>query len=317
MNAEQLIGSYVSDVVRRLPGPQRRDVAAELGALLREELADRSGATGGEPTEANALALLNGFGRPAEVAARYRPPITIIDPVDSRTFVNAAVGGVLLIWALGLVSTFQPAPSSIEDGVRAVQHFFFAIGLPAFMWPGFLVAWFAAAAWTRRRRPESANWKPRPAERDRVNRFGAASALVFYAVGTAILIAPAWALDLISGGRLSDPAREAFAYDSDFLRLRGPVVLAVLVAHLALLVATTVRGRWEPVTRRIQLWLNLVTVAVLAWVVVAGRTFQATATDQIFRLAMALTVLFVLLDVVLRVRRQRHRFAATAGPKLS
>jgi hypothetical protein len=28
----------------------------------------------------------------------------------------------------------------------------------------------------------------------------------------------------VSGGRLSDPARAAFAYDDDFLRLRGPAV---------------------------------------------------------------------------------------------
>jgi hypothetical protein len=39
MKAEQLIESYVYEVVRKLPQRQRSDVAAELGALLREELA--------------------------------------------------------------------------------------------------------------------------------------------------------------------------------------------------------------------------------------------------------------------------------------
>jgi hypothetical protein len=42
------------------------------------------------------MALLAGFGRPAEVAACYRPTFTIIDPTDSRSFLKASVVGVAL-----------------------------------------------------------------------------------------------------------------------------------------------------------------------------------------------------------------------------
>ncbi|HKB49715.1 MAG TPA: permease prefix domain 1-containing protein, partial [Ktedonobacterales bacterium] len=78
MTAEDLIDSYVADVVTLLPRRQRRDVAQELRVLLREE-ADAA-ASGQASREQAARSLLAGFGRPAEVAARYGSPLTLIDP---------------------------------------------------------------------------------------------------------------------------------------------------------------------------------------------------------------------------------------------
>ncbi len=317
MEAEQLIESYVYEVVRQLPQRQRSDVAAELGALLREELANRADAHGGAPTEADAMALLNGFGRPADVASRYRPTFTIIDPADSRAFLKASIVGVALVWLVGLFGAFRDWPASIGDGLNALREFWVTAGLPALMWPGFLVVWFGVAAWARRRWPRPAAWKPRAAERNTVNRFGTASALVFFAAGTIILINPGAALSLISGGRLSDAARAAFAYDSDFVRLRGPALLAVLIAQLAVLAASLIRGRWEPGTRRAQLVVNIVMCVVLLWVLAGGNTFQQPATDQMMKAAIVLTILFVLIDLIVRIRRQRQRIATAAAPKIS
>jgi len=198
-----------------------------------------------------------------------------------------------------------------------LREYWVTAGLPALMWPGFLVVWFGLAAWARRRQPRSTNWKPRPAERDTVNRFATASALIFFAAGTIILINPGEALNLISGGRLNDAARAAFAYDSDFVRLRGPALLAVLIAQLAVLAASLIRGRWEPGTRRAQLIANSVMCAVLLWVLFGGKTFQQPATDQMMKAAIALTVLFVLIDVIVKIRRSRQRVATAAAPKIS
>ena len=317
MNPDQLIESYVSDVIRRLPRGQRTDVAAELRALMREELADRAASHDGEPTEAEAMALLNGFGRPADVAARYRPTLTIIDPVDSRAFLKSSVIGVAIIWVAGLVSAFQHRPASIEDGLLALRDFYAKVGLQALIWPGFLVVWFGLAAWARRRWPRTAVWKPRPAERDMVNRFGTASAVLFGAVGAAVLANPGGALNLVSGGRLSAAGYAAFAYDSGFLTLRGPAVLAVIVADLAVLLVIAIRGRWEPATRRAQLVLNVVTGGVLLWVLFGGPAFSQQSTDQLFKVAVGATVLGILIDLVVKGRRQRLRIAATAAPKIS
>jgi hypothetical protein len=301
MNADQLIESYVADVVAHLPRRQRTDVAAELRELLREELGDRT-------TEAEAMALLTSFGRPADVAARYRPTFTIIDPADSRTFLKASAIGIGLIWIVGLVNAFQPRPASILDGLMVLQGFLSTVGVQSLIWPGFLVTWF---------RPSTAAWKPRPAERDTVNRFGLASALVFWAAGTVVLINPAGALNLIAGGRLSEPARAAFAYDEEFLRLRGPAVLVVIVAQLTLLLAVVIRGRWEQLTRRVYLVLNVVSFGVFVWVLVGGNTFRQSTTDQFVKAALLVTVIGMVVDLVLRIRRQRQRMTATALPRLS
>jgi hypothetical protein len=316
MTADQLIESYVSDVVRRLPRRQRGDVAAELRALLREELAGRltdRGAGPGDATPADAVTLLAGFGHPAEVAARYRPTFNIIDPSDSRAFLKAAVIGVALIWLVGLVEAFGGRLGSIDDALLALQRFYFGLALPSLVWPGALVVWFAVAAWARRRWPRTAIWKPRAEERDRINRFGLASAIVFWAAGTAALVNPAGALNLISGNRIPAAAMAALAYDDDFVRLRGPVVLVVITALLVLVTSVLIRGRWEPTTRRAQVVLNVVAVVVLLWAILGGSTFREPGPDQAVKAALAITVLAILVDLALRLRR--HRLAA-ATPRL-
>jgi hypothetical protein len=141
MHAEQVIESYVADVVRRLPRRQCGDVAVELRELLREELAGG----GGDSDEAGAMALVHRFGPPAEVAARYRPTFTIIEPVDSRAFLKSSLVGVGLIWLVGLTVVFQHAPPSISDGLLALRDFYTRFGLQTLMWPGFLVVWFGLA----------------------------------------------------------------------------------------------------------------------------------------------------------------------------
>ena len=60
MTADELIDSYVADVVTLLPRRQRRDVAQELRVLLREE-ADAA-ASGHASREQAARSLLAGFG---------------------------------------------------------------------------------------------------------------------------------------------------------------------------------------------------------------------------------------------------------------
>ena len=93
MDADALVDSYIADVVRHLPRAQRADVAAELRSLIDDELAERG--------RDGAKDLLVGFGRPAQVAARYGPPLTIIDPADSRRFIRLSVIGIAVIWLGG------------------------------------------------------------------------------------------------------------------------------------------------------------------------------------------------------------------------
>jgi hypothetical protein len=138
--AGDTIEAYVRDVARYLPRSRRNDVAFELRALLHEELAARAAEAGRVPDQAMAMALLAGFGRPADAAARYHPRVPLIDPGDNHDF---------LIWTLaGLVVLSM---SESDDALDALH------------WVGVLFVVFAAIAWWRRRQPaDRFAWRPRP-----------------------------------------------------------------------------------------------------------------------------------------------------------
>jgi hypothetical protein len=312
MTADELIDSYVADVVILLPRKQRRDVAQELRMLLGEEV---DAAASGQPSseaasrelaarDLAARALLASFGRPADVAARYGSPVTLIDPADTRTFLTLGIGGAVLI-AFGavlnnLINQVEPQRNLSQAVDKAWPT--------VFAWLGLLVVGFAVAGWLRRRRPD-AGWKPRPLPTDRISRTGRTAAIVFFVVSILVLLDPARLIRTFSGGRAAPAAYHAFAYDDGFLRLRGPVVLGLMIVGLILQAALVWQGRWRPWIHRADMVYSLVVCVVLTWVVGAGPIFAATPTDRSVKGAMALIVLVTLVDLAVRNRRYHVRQA--------
>jgi hypothetical protein len=302
MTADELIDAYVADVVMLLPRGQRRDVAQELRVLLREE-ADAA-ASGRASREQAARALLASFGRPADVAARYGSPVTLIDPADTRGFLTLAMAGAVLI-PFGVILnelTIQASPR--RDLGQAIGKAWPGV----LAWLGLLVVGFAVAAWARRRRPD-AGWKPRPMSTDRISRPGRAAAIAFFVLGTLALANPAWLIRTVSGGRAAPTAYQAFAYDEGFLRLRGPVVLGLMIAGLIILATLLWQGRWRPWIRQADRVHSLAVCIVLTWAVAAGPVFRATATDRSVKGAASLIVLVTLIDIAVRTRRYHARQA--------
>ena len=172
MDADALVDSYVADVVRHLPRAQRADVAAELRSLIDDELAERG--------RDSAKDLLVGFGRPAEVAARYGPPLTIIDPADSRRFIRLSVIGLAVIWLGGALDA-----DTLRIWWEAVRRRRARLARRAgdrLRHGGVGTAAVAAA---------TAAWKPprrAPRDPDRINRVGWSAALVFFVAGTLTLV---------------------------------------------------------------------------------------------------------------------------------
>ena len=214
MTADELIDSYVAEVVMLLPRKQRRDVAQELRMLLSEEAS--AAASGQASREQAARALLASFGRPADVAARYGSPVTLIDPADTRRFLTLAMVGAVLIPFGAILSELTRQAESQRDLGQAIEKAWPGV----FAWLGLLVAGFAAAAWARRRRPD-ARWKPRPMPTDRISRPGRTAAIIFFVLGTLVLINPAWLIRAVSGDRAAPAAYEAFAYDEGFSGCAG------------------------------------------------------------------------------------------------
>jgi hypothetical protein len=302
MTADELIDSYVADVVMLLPRKQRRDVAQELRMLLREEV--DAAASEQASREQEAPALLASFGRPADVATRYGSPVTLIDPADTRRFLTLAMAGVVLIPFGAILNELTGQADPRRDVGQATEKAWLGV----FAWLGLLVVGFAVAAWTRRRQPE-ASWKPRPMPTGRINRPGRTAAVIFFVLGTLVLINPAWLIRTVSGGRAAPAVYEAFAYDEGFLRLRGPVVLGLMIAGLIILATLLWQGQWRPWIRQAEMVHSLAVCIVLTWAVGAGPVFRATPTDRAVRGAASLIVLVTLIDLAVRTRRNHVRQA--------
>lgn len=231
MKPDALIESYVSEVVGHLPRKQRADVGFELRSLLTEELRGRAGDS--EPDIATTLDLLADFGRPAEVADRYRPAgFTIIRPADAPRFAWIALTGVAVQWVITLIATFTaPATGAGDDWLSRLGTWWLSAGLGAFWWPGLLISVsIVAAVSTARRGGDAREWRPRAAalDRDSIRRPLYVLAIAGALVGIAALMA---AINLATWWPgLPQPVLDAFVIDEDFLATRAPWVLVLWAA---------------------------------------------------------------------------------------
>ena len=102
MNANQLIESYVDDVVRHVDRKRRNDVGVELRTLLTDELQGQAATAERQADLEMAMTLLRRFGRPEDVALRYRRPgFPIIEPADGPAFVRLTAIGMAAVWIWG------------------------------------------------------------------------------------------------------------------------------------------------------------------------------------------------------------------------
>lgn len=303
MNANEVIESYVTDVAVQLPRKQRNDVAFELRALLNEGLQDKAEAAGRSADAAMATEFLQAFGRPADVAERYRPTLTIIDPADGHSFLRAAVIGLAIIWSVGLLEHLWQPIDSGGDLLNALGQWWVGTVIPSLWWPGVLVVWFGLASWARRRRPQTSEWKPRAGDRIHGGRVAVVMGIVGVLCGLFVLIEPRWVLDVFWGGRAAPAAYEALTYTETFRQHQAPWLLGLLVLNIPMWITVIVMGRWPALLRRIETGLVLVTCAAMAWTVLDGPVFMAPSSDRTAKFIMVLIVVFVLIDLGLKLYR--------------
>jgi hypothetical protein len=301
MNAIEVIEAYINDTVRLLPQSQRDDVAKELRSLLNEELRARAEESGRPPDESQALSLVRNYGFPNEVAARYQPPWTIIDPADSTSFMRAAIIGAGALIVLSALSYRQPAPQAAAENLIVVG---------TLTWLGVLVAAFGAKNWVRRHWPRTARWKPR--DRDRTNRIGTAVLVPIASIFVVLYAAPAWVLDQVSRGRLNTSWA---AYTDDAQRFRLPLFIGLLVGLLALVSFVAIQGRWSRLTRRINIGLNLALACLVLSLAVEGNVFQSSSVDQIARDVLALVAAVYVPCVGVMIYGEIGRLNRAAAPK--
>jgi hypothetical protein len=300
----QVIESYVTDVALKLPRKQRNDVAFELRALLGEELQGRAADSGRSADADMAVELVRAHGRPEEVAARYREPLTIIDPADGRTFARWTVIGLGLIWTLGLIGSFQRASTSESALLSILGQWWAGTVLPSFWWPGVLAVGFALSAWARRRWPESAQWQPRDEDRITGGRGSLVLAIIAILCGLYVLIDPSWLLDVVFGGRAAPAAYAALSYTESFKSGLGPLLLALDSLYVPLLIMVLIQGRWSRRLRRLESIGTVALCAVMIWTVAAGPVMQTPASDGVVKLCLLGIVVAILIQAALRLRNR-------------
>ena len=306
MNPQELIDAYVDDVVRQLPRKQRADVGTELRELLSEELAAEAHASGKTPDQAMTLDFLNAFGRPEEVAARYKPAgFNIIDPAYSRNFLRAAVIGVLVLWTLGLIATFtNPANKGRDLNILIGEWWIQASFVSLFWWPGFLLVCTGVATWARHRWPKRSAW--RPSVDQQAHRFwiGTVAFAPFGLAWLIFLISPRFFLGLILPvGTDTSWA----AYDPAFQHWRLAPLLILTALSLALQIRIAIRKRWQPAERWADIGLSTATGAVMLWCVLAGPIIQFAPVDGLIRLMFAIIVFFTVIGTGMKIYRNIGR----------
>ena len=303
MNANEVIESYVTDVAVQLPRKQRNDVAFELRALIDEGLQDKAEDAGRAVDAAMAIEFLRAFGRPAEVAARYRPTLTIIDPADGRSFLLATVVGLAIIWGLGLLEVLLQ-PENAAGFLGKLGKWWGGAVVGSLWWPGMLVVGYGMAAWARRRSPQTSDWKPRSGDLTLGSRTGMVMGLIGVVIGIFVLIDPRWILDFFWRGRAAPAAYEALTYTDAFLRWKGPCVLALLTLNIPIFIAVIVSGRWSATVQRASDVLSLALCVVLAWVVLDGPVFSTPTADKTLKPLLVLTIAFTLIAMGIKWYRR-------------
>ena len=241
---------------------------------------------GRPPDMAMTLDLLRRFGRPEDVAMRYRKPgFPIVELADGPAFVKLTTIGMAAIWIAGLVATFRDG-----GGAERLARWWMTFGLGAFWWPGFLVVCAGVAAWVRRRFPVADEWQPRAIDRDRIKRPAWVLAIAFFALGTIWLTSPAEFVEQLTGGRLAQEFYRSLLYDDTFRRSRLPLLLVLLTAHLVLY-AILVMQPWQRLTRRIDIVVTTTSGSLLVWSLAAGQIFQGAHSEAVTRGAIALIAL--------------------------
>jgi len=294
MDADGVIDSYVHDVARRLPHDRRNDVAYELRALLADDVRSRAEAEGRTADEALAVDVVRAFGRPAETAARYHRPFTILEPSDTWSFVVAAVAG-------GAVAGLLTAPGPGTAGVRGVAGESAQRSATATLaWLGLLVLLFAAKNLVLRRRPDAFAWRPHPVrDRDAAGRVANAAIAAGIVAFLALYLAPGPVVSALTGGRVA--AGDLRYTDSFASPLRMPWLVALLVPLLVLQVAVVVRGRWWRGARWARLLVTASAALQLGWHARYGSVFRDADVDRVglWVAASAAGVLLVLCGVEL------------------
>lgn len=251
--ATEWIDRYVNEVGRRLPPRQRADVEREIRSLIEDEVAGRLDAARGNAllqpgAEATVLAVLEQFGAPEEMAARYQAPRYLISPAIFPVY-QIVLGIVLVVTVFASLFGLAVAAGKGIQPLDEVITALFGSVLQAF---GSVTLIFVALERLginagRKRAPA---WNPRslPPVKDeqRISIFGTAVEIGFTA---ALLGLAVNYLNSGAGPVYLNQEWQSLPIFSPALLQYIPWLAVIWGADILVNIVLLARGRWEPATR--------------------------------------------------------------------
>lgn len=261
----ELIDRYIHEVGRYLPRKDRADIQAELRSLLMDTLEAR---VEGEAGEEDIVALLKEFGRPADVAASYRPESQyLIGPELFPTF-RTVVGIALLVMVVVRLVLFTLLLVTNPNPLEALDVLSGFVGNALIVLGAIVVIFYIFQFLDVRMAKPDQEWDPRqlPAVEveDEINRgwtlFGIALALVIL---LAVLIFPEYIGVVVTPGTpvLTNPVIASYI----------PLIAAALIVGLVVDFMLLRRGRWQVGTRLAKIASNVFSMVVIG-LLITGHT---------------------------------------------
>ena len=303
------VDRYVSAVGRLMPAAQRADVEREIRSLIADAV-DAATPSGDTPDEEVIFSVLRNFGKPEEIAARYRAPAYLVGPAlypTFRTVVGIVLGvlaGVSLFGAavgVGLGSVAWNPVDLLANLVGSlIQVFGTVVGVFAliefFQRRGSLALEDTAgkgSAWDVRSLPPVQ-------DDDRANVGELASGIV----GAVIAIFLFNALPSgLTGMVLNEEGWQFFPlFAPEFWRY-VPWLTALWLLEIALNSYVIARGRWSTPTRWLEAGLSALGVAAMLVILTGGPIAAYPALDTPFKIVVA--IIFAVESV--QLARQLYR----------
>ncbi|MFN3979163.1 MAG: hypothetical protein ACK4SA_02105 [Caldilinea sp.] len=315
MKAQEWIDRYVFAVGEALPIHERKDVEAEIRSLIHDELDARSNGAAEDVNEAVVLEVLQHFGRPEEFAARYHAPRSLIGPALYPIFriVSTIVLTVLFgVWLFGVavdVGMYQRPFTNplgmfgdlIGDLLQTFGTLVLIFALVEAFLRGQLEAEIAAE---RKKEPWNPKSLPKAESTERPKIGELVIGIGFNLVAILIFNAyPEW----IAAIFVRDGEMTRIPLLSQNFAVFVPWLTLLWTLSVALSVLVLIQGRWQPLTRWLQIGLSALGVAILGWMLVSGPLLAWEALEPVATMVIAIIFAVAMIDVAVQVFRQIRR----------
>ncbi len=315
MNAEEMINRYVNEVGENLPGKSRADIEMELRSLIQDELDERNADSNDKPSAVVAAEVLREFGAPAEIAARYRPEEVLIGaslfPIY-RKVLTITLSIIVVVQMAGLLLSLVENQSAAFGSM--VAEMFASFWESILLNAGIVTLIFAIiermagdSLQTQAGKTNSktkSTWDPYQLppvkDPDRLNRGDLIAGIV---VSLFLLGGLNFFFDSIGYIDLDAESRRIMAFFAPEFRQHIPWLTTAWALDVLLKMMVLVQGRWNRLTRWVEVGLDGFGLYVLARILMS----DVIANVAVFTTLTKLTIGIIMVIVVIDMARKLYK----------